>query len=175
MSGVDLHDQLNQYYACSRKSVKWWKKAFFWILESCITNARILRRLHARDDGRKWLCWNFGKSSLNTWFHQTIKNFQRGEADHRKAHHHSGWTVDFIPWDKERNRRATVVFVVIVRADYGENLSTILLDLQRQTGSTFRRMLHEVPHDAEFSFNIWSFIRILFSLKCWVCVANKLT
>lgn len=59
MSGVDLHDQLNQYYACSRKSVKWWKKAFFWILESCITNAWILRRLHARDDGRKMTLLKF--------------------------------------------------------------------------------------------------------------------
>ena len=59
MSGVDLHDQLNKYYESSRKSVKWWKKVFFWILESCITNAWISRRLHTTGDNRKMTLLKF--------------------------------------------------------------------------------------------------------------------
>lgn len=59
MSGVDLHDQLNKYYVCSRKSVKWWKKVFFWILESCITNAWILRRLRTTNDREKMTLLKF--------------------------------------------------------------------------------------------------------------------
>ena len=45
MGGVDLCDQYNQYYQFCRKSIKWWKKVFFWILETCITNSYILYKL----------------------------------------------------------------------------------------------------------------------------------
>ena len=53
MSGVDLHDQFNKYYEHSRKSVKWWKKVFFWLLEASVTNAYILKKLSTEPSFRQ--------------------------------------------------------------------------------------------------------------------------
>jgi hypothetical protein len=44
MGGVDLSDQINQYYSCLRKTSKWYKKLFFYLLNLCIINAFILYR-----------------------------------------------------------------------------------------------------------------------------------
>ena len=45
MCAVDLHDQLNEYYSYGdRKSVQWWQKVFFWLLEVSVVNAYILFR-----------------------------------------------------------------------------------------------------------------------------------
>ena len=35
-------DQMTAYYAFGRKSVKWWKKVFFWMLEVMVNNAHVL-------------------------------------------------------------------------------------------------------------------------------------
>jgi hypothetical protein len=42
MRGVDRADQMVGLYNSGRKSVKWWKRIFFYILEVSINNARIL-------------------------------------------------------------------------------------------------------------------------------------
>ncbi|CAK9816388.1 PiggyBac transposable element-derived protein 4 [Anthophora quadrimaculata] len=42
MSGVDRADQLASTYCFLRKSVKWWRKLFFWGLEICSINSYIL-------------------------------------------------------------------------------------------------------------------------------------
>ena len=47
--GVDLCDELLNYYAFSRKTRKWWKKLFFRLLELCIINSMILYK--ARNPG----------------------------------------------------------------------------------------------------------------------------
>ena len=41
MGGVDLSDQLVQYYSCLRKTVKWWRKLFFHLLQLSVLNAYI--------------------------------------------------------------------------------------------------------------------------------------
>jgi hypothetical protein len=38
-AGVDKHDQMASYYPFKRKSVKWWKKVFFWLFQLGIVNA----------------------------------------------------------------------------------------------------------------------------------------
>ncbi|BFY98695.1 hypothetical protein BsWGS_01735 [Bradybaena similaris] len=46
MNGCDLLDQRVGYYGIhSRKSVKWWKKIFFWLLEIVQVNSYILYML----------------------------------------------------------------------------------------------------------------------------------
>ena len=45
MGGVDKCDQLNQYYSFVRRSVKWYKKVFFWLLEICVVNSYLLYKL----------------------------------------------------------------------------------------------------------------------------------
>lgn len=53
MGGVDLSDQIGQYYSCLRKSTKWYKKLFFHLLNVCVINAYILCKKYAPDTGHK--------------------------------------------------------------------------------------------------------------------------
>ena len=40
--GVDRLDQRMSYYQFMRKSVKWWRKVFFWLMEVAVVNSYIL-------------------------------------------------------------------------------------------------------------------------------------
>ena len=42
MLGVDKMDQLVSYYSFLHKSMKWWKKVFFWIVEVVVVNSYII-------------------------------------------------------------------------------------------------------------------------------------
>ena len=53
MLGVDRLDQRMSYYQFNRKSVRWWRKVFFWVLEVMIVNASILYLAHT--DARRKL------------------------------------------------------------------------------------------------------------------------
>lgn len=46
MGGVDIADQYISSYAFTRKSVKWWRKVFFWLLETAIVNAYLLYNMN---------------------------------------------------------------------------------------------------------------------------------
>ena len=49
MGGVDLSDQITQYYEVLRKTVKWWKKLFFHLFNLAIVNSFILYRKYGAD------------------------------------------------------------------------------------------------------------------------------
>ena len=38
MNGVDIADQHAVYYSLLRKTVKWWRKLFFWLIETAVVN-----------------------------------------------------------------------------------------------------------------------------------------
>ena len=42
MRGVDRADQLQSYYNIGRRSRKWWRRVFFYIVECCVQNAFVL-------------------------------------------------------------------------------------------------------------------------------------
>ena len=42
MNGVDLADQHAVYYSFIRKTVKWWRKVVFWLVETAVLNSYIL-------------------------------------------------------------------------------------------------------------------------------------
>ena len=44
MGGVDLNDQVVQYYECLRKTVKWWVRLFFHLFNLALVNAFLLYR-----------------------------------------------------------------------------------------------------------------------------------
>lgn len=44
MAGVDLNDQLRSYYPIGRKSFKWWRSCFWYLVEVSMVNAYILHR-----------------------------------------------------------------------------------------------------------------------------------
>ena len=52
MGGVDLADQINQYYAPMRKTVKWYKKLFFHLVNLAVINAFVLHKKFAPDGQR---------------------------------------------------------------------------------------------------------------------------
>ena len=39
MNGVDRADQYTVYYSFVRRSVKWWRKVFFWMMEVAVVNS----------------------------------------------------------------------------------------------------------------------------------------
>ena len=49
MIGVDKLDQMMCYYSFIHKSVKWWRKVFFWILELTVVNFYIIYQ-HTRNE-----------------------------------------------------------------------------------------------------------------------------
>lgn len=52
MHGVDKVDQLASYYSFTRKSLKWWKKVFFYLIEISISNSYVL---YLQNKGEKTL------------------------------------------------------------------------------------------------------------------------
>ena len=42
MNGVDIADQNSVYYAFQRKTRKWWRKVFFWLMEVTVVNSYIV-------------------------------------------------------------------------------------------------------------------------------------
>lgn len=47
MNGVDTADQNSVYYRFIRKTRKWWRKLFFWLLEVTVVNSYLLYKVHA--------------------------------------------------------------------------------------------------------------------------------
>ena len=45
MLGVDKLDQLVSYYSFVHKSVKWWRKVFFWWLEVAVVNSCVVYKI----------------------------------------------------------------------------------------------------------------------------------
>ena len=45
MNGVDIADQHSVYYSFLRKTVKWWRKMFFWLIETSVVNSYILHNI----------------------------------------------------------------------------------------------------------------------------------
>ena len=44
MIGVDRMDQLTSYYSFTHKTVKWWRKVFFWMVEVALVNTYIIHK-----------------------------------------------------------------------------------------------------------------------------------
>ena len=53
MLGVDKLDQMMSYYSFLHKTIKWWRKVFFWILEVATVNAYILYKVLAEKRGER--------------------------------------------------------------------------------------------------------------------------
>ena len=71
MRGVDRGDQLHTYYKIGRRSRKWWKIIFFYIVECAVLNAFILdKSVHPSEHvhvGRK-KGYSFFSPRANQWF-----------------------------------------------------------------------------------------------------------
>ena len=48
MGGVDHFDQLRERYAVGRRSIKWWHRILYWLIDVCIVNAYVMYRMNHR-------------------------------------------------------------------------------------------------------------------------------
>ena len=53
MLGVDKLDQLCSYYSFLHKSVKWWRKVFFWLLEVGVVNSYVIHKEQCAKQGKQ--------------------------------------------------------------------------------------------------------------------------
>ena len=54
MLGVDKLDQMMSYYSFLHKSVKWWRKVFFWMLDMVVVNSYIIHK-QTQNETKKYI------------------------------------------------------------------------------------------------------------------------
>ena len=72
MNGVDRSDQNSVYYSFIRKSRKWWRKLFFWLVEVAVVNSFILYQLHSHPTTTHLQYRRYVIEALATRYLQTI-------------------------------------------------------------------------------------------------------
>lgn len=72
MLGVDRLDQLVTYYSFVHKTIKWWRKVFFWMLEVTIINSYIIHRERARQNGIYVLTHKKYRKALVTYLSEPL-------------------------------------------------------------------------------------------------------
>jgi hypothetical protein len=50
MGGVDRFDQLRERYAIGRRSIKWWHRIFYWLIDLAVINSFILYKISRKDE-----------------------------------------------------------------------------------------------------------------------------
>ena len=81
--GVDRNDQMSSYYSFLHKSVKWWRKVFFWLLEVAVINGYIIYKHHTHRQALTHL--EFRQSVLHSLVQPlvAIPRVQRGRHPHQ--------------------------------------------------------------------------------------------
>ena len=74
MGGIDLADQYCSSYAFLQKTLKWWRKLYFFILEMSITNSFILYNLHMKATNKKQLRHRLYREQLSKELVGEIRN-----------------------------------------------------------------------------------------------------
>jgi hypothetical protein len=77
MGGVDISDQYISSYNFIRKSKKWWRKMFFWLLEVAVVNSFILYNFSAATKST-------GSCLSNPWLAMFVT--QRGGREEGNPH-----------------------------------------------------------------------------------------
>ena len=80
MLGIDRLDQRMSYYQFTRKSVWWWRKVYFWMLDVVVVNSFILYSTHT--DARRKLSHREFRRELVMSLCEPL----RGIAPHRQPH-----------------------------------------------------------------------------------------
>jgi hypothetical protein len=106
MGGVDHADQLNKYYTVTRKTIKWWKKLAFHIINLVITNAYIIQKEHARKPLSHYTFRKELARTLTTAFSQELNPKGRrhvGNPQVRLAEKHFPSEIPAQPGAKRQN------------------------------------------------------------------------
>lgn len=84
MLGVDRLDQRMSYYQFARKSVRWWRKVFFWMLEVVVVNSYILYTAHT--DARRKLTHKEFRRALVLALCEDLQESAAHHQPHRQDH-----------------------------------------------------------------------------------------
>ena len=78
MGGVDANDQLLKYSHFSKRTIKWWKKVFFRLLNVCMVNAYELYKEHRKKQGLpiKFTHTNFCLNVIRQILNETVSHDQ---------------------------------------------------------------------------------------------------
>ncbi|XP_052245700.1 piggyBac transposable element-derived protein 4-like [Dreissena polymorpha] len=85
MGGVDLSDQIVQYYDVLRKCVKWWKKLYFHLFNILVVNAYILHMKYSQQQ-KKRSHMDF-RNTLVTELIESAPNALKPQRKGRKSEH----------------------------------------------------------------------------------------
>ena len=88
MLRVDRLDQRMSYYQFVRKSVKWWRKVFFWMIEVMVVNAYILYTQHT-DAAQKLSHKEFRRELV-----MSLCEEQQSTTPHRQPRHRQDQTLE---------------------------------------------------------------------------------
>ena len=73
MLGVDKLDQLMSYYSFLHKSIKWWRKIFFWMLEVVVENAYIIYQDTNKDNTHRLTHLQFRRDIIQCLVESLLK------------------------------------------------------------------------------------------------------
>ena len=85
MSGVDKADQFMVYYACGRKSLKWYKRIFWRLVDHSILNAFVLYRDTMSPNPREWTQKRF-RMELAYSLTTSLQAIQLGQGRRSPSH-----------------------------------------------------------------------------------------
>ena len=78
MNGVDRNDQHCTYYSFVRKTLKWWRKVFFYLLECSTVNSYILHQEACRQAGTKpFTALDFRRSIIEDLVQEHLQQYSR--------------------------------------------------------------------------------------------------
>ena len=125
MNGVDRADQYTVYYSFVRRSVKWWRKVFFWVMEVAIVNSYILHKCTAQ---RPLTHLEYRRSlvrSLQRMYSQLLHGYQVAGSAH--ANHNmvtqNSLTSSLTSW--RGDHRGIVLFAGVSSLDTGTAQHTL--------------------------------------------------
>ena len=88
MGGVDVADQLLSYYGFGHRTVKWWRRAFFFLLDMAVVNSYILYTVKNPDKRRRLTHEQF-RVTLATDLHAARVDPGTGSDHHGPVDSHS--------------------------------------------------------------------------------------
>ena len=88
MLGVDKLDQLMAYYSFLHKSVKWWRKIFFWLLEVMVINAYIIYKELAKRGEKPMTHLAFRRRLIESLSEPIRSSVSPGARSGPRASHH---------------------------------------------------------------------------------------
>jgi hypothetical protein len=120
VGGVDLNDQICQYYDVLRKSVKWWKTLFFHHLNMVIVNAYVFYRKYG-NAGKRRTHQNFRGALIRALIEES--------ADAPTLHRGRGRKGESLPRLTERHFPAFNIYLLIL-STYTPQSDMLTVELQ---------------------------------------------